>query len=242
MAGPRPTHLLAPLSGLVLLQYLTAYAGRVTTTIIASLTAIGGALLGSTLAYFLQDRMRKKQLDSEDQRRWLAEKKAVYSTVYSADSEYLRQASMLGWERLVPKIRPLDVDESDHEASHRRMIASMVEELDEMQLDSERLLVQLNLIASSDVVNLARHVNDAVDWVFATMRVVQQKKYMLAATKGAEFARSLLDDLNNAMRSDLGVKQPLSVKVESDLSTWPWTIEQVEEIESELRAEPREPG
>ena len=210
-----------------------------TTTIIASLTALGGALLGTAVAYFFQERMRKRQLEAEDQRRWLAEKKVVYSTVYGAHSDYLRQAQMLGSERIAPKLQPLDVSPSDHEASQRRMIARMVEELDEMQVDSERLLVQLNLIGSSDVVNLARHVNDAVDWVFLYMRGVSQKKYLLRTLKGAAFAESLLDDLNNAMRSDLGVKQPLSVKRESDLSTWPWTSEQVEEIESELRAEPR---
>ena len=186
-------------------------ASDLTVAILTGSFALAGVIGGVLLSGRISRRTDERRVESEDERRWLMERRQIYGAFLGLAESMLQEIDGLAVFLSSDGSQPLSEDDE----------ALVSEGLFEYQLkwneDLQPALGEVQLMATSPVVDLADRVSGALMELTATveLRGAFQDHYPMWFQ-----ARDLLQVLRNSMRAELGLAE---VDVASPRSPeWPW--------------------
>jgi hypothetical protein len=181
------------------------------TVVISGVFILGGVLLGALLTHFLSQRGEITRLAAEDSRRWLNERRGIYSRYLVLCEDMLREidgvACFLSYDGSEP------ISHKGEEEIREGLVEFLVKWHDNLQ----PLLSDVQLIATPEVSDLAKRTSFAL--MAASDPVERREVYVEYTTIGFQ-ARDLLQVLRNQMRTELGLT-PIREGPVSE-PDWPW--------------------
>jgi hypothetical protein len=170
--------------------------------------AVIGTLAGVLLNSLLTQRVDRRRVKIEDDRRWLADRRHIYVKFLSLMDSLLDQV--------------VNIPLGSYDSSTKKWARDpeTEDELEEFvnRVNSELYpaLGELRLIATSTVAKFAERTSDAIMLVWED----------IAASGGGDTykpTRNLLDATRNAMRLELGLPDSIaSGPTQAELDQWPW--------------------
>ncbi|MEZ5216166.1 MAG: hypothetical protein R2715_06125 [Ilumatobacteraceae bacterium] len=193
-----------------------------TTTWLLSVLA---ALLGSVATYLLSRSGDRRRLAAEDQRRWLNDRRTLYSRYLGLVEGLERDADSIAC------FLPHDDDAPPMTAEDERLVREMSHDwIERWDTELQPMLSEMELLATPDVADLAVRAAHGI------LAAVPQSQYLgpeqSKVTPNAysdhwptqQMAKGLRELLRNAMRVELGLEL-VSSQTPSDRD-WPWLPEQ----------------
>lgn len=188
---------------------------QTTTALLSGGFALAGALGGVLLSGSVTHRAEDRRLRTEDERRWLTDRRVAYAAFLGLAESMLRQIDDVAIFLSFTGAEP--VSEDDEEALSEGLTDYLMRWNDDLQ----PALGEVELLASPEVADLADRVT------FALMELTANVE--LRGTHKEHFptwlqSQDLLEVLRNAMRAELGLPI-MSVDTRASgrrTGDWPW--------------------
>lgn len=204
---------------------------QMTTAVIAGAIGVGGSLGGVVLSTVLGQKAERQRLAESDSRRWLEDRRRLYSEYLVLAQAMLRDidraASFLPYDESKP------ASTEDDELRKEALFDYHVRWDDELQ----PLLADLSLLAGAAVGDLADRVSGALMEISGTVEV---GGFFVDFYPQQFRARDLVGLLRTAMRSELGLNEVLDLE-SSRGGDWPWPPDLPDEPEY-IRRQTEIPG
>lgn len=199
--------------------------------VVAGVLGVSGTIVGVVMTTWLGRSAERRRLSAEDERRWLADRRSAYA-------EFLLQGqSMLREIDGIAVFLPYRGDEELSEEDDALMQEGLYEYFARWEEQLQASLGDLQLVAGSEVADLADRVSGALMEITAT---VETRRAFVDYYPGWFRAQDLLGVLRNAMRSELGLKDSISTVYPRD-EDWPWLPDRPTE-EEHIRRQTEIPG
>jgi hypothetical protein len=199
--------------------------------VVAGAIGIVGTIVGTVMTTWLGRSAERRRLASEDERRWLGDRRQAYSHFLTLSESMLREidevACFLSYDGLQ------DVPEEDESLREE----GLFEYFGRWNEDLQPALGDVQLLAGGDVADLADRVSGALMQVTS---VVERRGAFIEFYPGMFRAQDLLGVLRNAMRNELGLKDEIDV-VFPRQAEWPWLQDRPSE-EDYIRRQTQIPG
>jgi hypothetical protein len=185
--------------------------------VVASLLAGGFALVGSLGGIFftgrLTQRAEQRRLSADDERRWLLDRRHIYAAYLTLAFSMHEELDGIGI--FLPYKKNTRISDED-----KTLIRdNLYEYYDRWHAELQPALIELQLIATPKVADLAERVTDALLDITSPVEVgLRYDDYY----PGWYQARDLLQVLQDSMRTELGVQGGLLNPWPNLDDDWPW--------------------
>jgi len=181
-----------------------------TTALLTGAFGLGGALGGVLLTSHFAQHADQRRITSEDERRWLADRRQVYAAYLAIVTSMLRSID----------------GTSSHLSSEAKAVATDAESIlnedvstfyDRWDDELQPALGEVQLLAGPTVAELA----DRTSWALMELNGFIDSRQMFETVMEYEFkTRYLLEGTRNAMRAEIGLTSP--IKTFPMPKDWPW--------------------
>ena len=182
-----------------------------TAALLTGAFALGGVLGGVLLTSHFAQRADQRRITSEDERRWLADRRQVYAHYLAIVTAMLR--SIDDTAVFLPNEDKQAVAPDDESILKDNVFAFYRRWDDELQ----PVLGEVQLLASPKVAELA----DRTSWALMELNgFIDSRQVFDVVTEYGFKTRHLLDAIRNAMRAEIGLTSPVrTFPIPKD---WPW--------------------
>jgi len=184
------------------------------TALLTGLIGVGGVLSGVLLTDRLGRRAGDRRLADEDDRRWLVDRRQIYSQYLSLSEELLRQIDAVG------VFLSYDGSQRVPEADEAIISEGLSQYMRRWDEELQPALHEVQLMASPEVSELADRVSGGLIEITA---VIELRGTFVDYYPGWFQARDLTQVLRNAMRQELGLPTIPEGKLPRD-GLWPWLV------------------
>jgi hypothetical protein len=191
-----------------------------TTALLTGAFGLGGVLGGVLMTSHFAQRADQRRIASEDERRWLTDRRHVYAICLGILISMLREIDgticFLSFDGTEP------IPEKDESEIKERLLEYYMRWDDELQAS----LGEVQLLAEPEVAELA----DRTAWALMELGgFVESRQPFDSFTPYLNQTRTLIDITRNAMRKELGLTDP--VKTFPMPEHWPWLQDEPESVE-----------
>ena len=181
-----------------------------TTALLTGAFGLGGVLGGVLLTSHFAQRADQRRITSEDERRWLADRRQVYAHCLAVVTSMLRSidgtSSLLGSKEKAAA--------SDDESTLKEDVFTFYQRWDE---ELQPVLGEVQLLAGPKVAELA----DRTSWALMELNgFIDSRQQFEIVTEYGFKTRHLLEAVRNAMRAEIGLTSP--VRTFPMPEDWPW--------------------
>ncbi|MBI0375232.1 hypothetical protein JBE27_02805 [Streptomyces albiflaviniger] len=174
--------------------------------------SLGGVLISGTLARRSDDR----RLKAEDERRWLTDRRASYSSYLGLAESMLKEIDRVAALLSYDGEQPVTADEEEEEL----IAEGLAEYIAKWDDDLQPALGEVELLATPKVADLADRVSGAL---MALTSYVEARRAFTEYYPSWFQAQDLVQVLRNAMRVELGVSATLrGATLGRRSADWPW--------------------
>jgi hypothetical protein len=184
---------------------------EITTAVLTGTFGLCGVLGGVLLSGYFSRRAERSRVASEDERRWLADRRHVYAAYLAIVTSMLRNIdSMLAF---LPASEAKKITAKDESFLKEEVFDFYGRWDDELQ----PALGDVQLLAGPSVAELA----DRTSWALMELNGFMDSRQNYEIVNEYAFkTRYLLDAIRNAMRTELGLTSP--IKTFPMPEDWPW--------------------
>jgi hypothetical protein len=175
--------------------------------------ALVGGLGGILLSGLLSRRHEQRRVASEDDRRWLADRRKIYASYLVLVGSMLKEIDGVGVFLSYDGTEP--VPDKDEQLIKERLIDYFIRWDDELQ----PVLLEVELVATPQVADLAERVSDAL---MEITEGIERRRPFIDYHPGWFQTKDLFEVLKVAMRVELGLPETGIPRWPKTDPNWPW--------------------
>ena len=203
------------------------------TPVLTGSFALAGGLGGVILSNYLASRMDERRVANEDQRRWLVDRRDLYAQYLSL------VASMLKSVDEVSIFLSRDGTEPITQESEDIVKRGVLDLYGRWEAGVQPMLGEIELITTPSVLEIADRVSWALMKLIGYMDSrktwigdIDTRKNYLEVNEAYYRTLQLVECLRNAMRSELGLAEPVHTWPKTnEWLDWPWLSDKPEEAD-----------